>query len=132
MIDHTEAMTVIDVNALSAGGSQADVANERVQLRTNLAAADEIARQIRLRNIGGIVVVDFIDSEEGAHRRQVVDRLRAAAANDSAPVWVGAMSSLGLVELTRKRRGPTLAEVMTRPCTACEGTGRVRQPMDKA
>jgi Rne/Rng family ribonuclease len=132
VIEPTEALTVIDVNTLSAGGVQADVASERVQLRTNLAAADEIARQIRLRNIGGIIVVDFIDLKDGAHRRQVVDRLRAATANDSAPVWVGAMSRLGLVELTRKRRGPTLVEIMTRPCTACEGTGRVRQPMDRA
>lgn len=132
VIEPTEAMTVIDVNALSAGNAQADVANERVLLRTNLAAADEIARQVRLRNIGGIVVADFIDLKEGAHRRQVVDRLRAAAANDSAPVWVGTMSRLGLVELTRKRRGPTLSETMTRPCAACEGTGRVRQPVDEA
>ena len=132
VIEPTEAMTVIDVNAQSAGGAQTHVANERVLLRTNLAAADEIARQLRLRNIGGIVVVDFIDLKEGAHRRQIVDRLRAVSAHDSAPVWVGAMSRLGLVELTRKRRGPTLAEVMTRPCSACEGTGRVRQPKDLA
>ncbi len=132
VIEPTEAMTVIDVNALSAGNAQPDAANERVLLRTNLAAADEIARQVRLRNIGGIVVVDFIDLKEGAHRREVVGRLRAAAANDSAPVWVGAMSRLGLVELTRKRRGPTLSEVMTRSCTACDGTGRVRQPRDEA
>jgi len=132
VIEPTEALTVIDVNARSAGDAQADVASERVQLRTNLAAADEIARQIRLRNIGGIIVVDFIDLKDGTHRRQVVDRLRAATANDSAPVWVGAMSRLGLVELTRKRRGPTLVEIMTRPCTACEGTGRARQPRDGA
>jgi ribonuclease G len=132
VIESTEAMTVIDVNAGSAAIAQADVANERVLLRTNLAAADEIARQLRLRNIGGIVVIDFIDLKEGAHRRQVVDRLRVASGSDPAPVWVGTMSRLGLVELTRKRRGPTLAEIMTRPCSACEGTGRVRQPMDEA
>jgi ribonuclease G len=132
MIEPTEAMTVVDVNALSAGSVQADVVNERVLLRTNLAAADEIAHQLRLRNIGGIVVIDFIDLREGAHRRQVVDRLRAASVHDSAPVWVGAMSRLGLVELTRKRRGPTLAEIMTRPCASCEGTGRMRQPIDRA
>ena len=132
VIEPTEAMTVIDVNAGSAAIAQSYVASERVLLRTNLAAADEIARQLRLRNIGGIVVVDFIDLKEATHRRQVVDRLRAASADDSAPVWVGAMSRLGLVELTRKRRGPTLAEIMTRPCSACEGTGRVRQPMDEA
>jgi len=131
VIEPTEAMTVIDVNA-NAAGTQTDVTNERVLLRTNLEAADEVAHQLRLRNIGGIVVVDFIDLKEGAHRRQIVDRLRAAVANDSAPVWVGAMSRLGLVELTRKRRGPTLAEAMTRICAACEGTGRVRQTKDEA
>jgi ribonuclease G len=130
VIERTEAMTVIDVNAGTANIAKVDAANERMILRTNLAAADEIARQLRLRNIGGIVVVDFIDLKEGAHRQQVLDRLRAGSAHDSAPVWVGAMSRLGLVELTRKRRGPTLSELMTRPCSACEGTGRVRQPMD--
>jgi ribonuclease G len=99
--------------------------SERVFLRTNLAAAEEIARQIRLRNIGGIIVVDFVDLRDGAARRQVVDCLRAATAVDSAPVWIGAMSRLGLVELTRKRRGPTLLGMLTRPCPSCEGTGRV-------
>lgn len=132
VIEPTEAMTVIDVNVQSAGSAQADVASERVLLRTNLAAADEIAHQVRLRNIGGIVVVDFIDMEEAAHRREVVDRLRTVVAGDSAPVWVGTMSRLGLVELTRKRRGPTLSETMTRSCPACDGTGRVRQPRDEA
>jgi ribonuclease G len=132
VIEPTEAMTIIDVNVQSAGSAQADVASERVLLRTNLAAADEIAHQVRLRNIGGIVVVDFIDMEEAAHRREVVDRLRTVVAGDSAPVWVGTMSRLGLVELTRKRRGPTLSETMTRSCPACDGTGRVRQPRDEA
>jgi len=132
VIEPTEAMTVIDVNVQSAGSVRADVASERVLLRTNLAAADEIGRQVRLRNIGGIVVVDFVDLKEGAHRREIVDRLRAAVAGDSVPVWVGTMSRLGLVELTRKRRGPTLSEAMTRSCTACDGTGRVRQPRDEA
>jgi len=132
VIESTEAMTVIDVNAASAGNAQADVANERLLLRTNLAAADEIARQIRLRNIGGIVVIDFIDLAEAAHRRRVVERLRAATADDSAPVWVGAMSRLGLVELTRKRRGSTLAQMMTRPCSSCGGTGHVRHSIDRA
>lgn len=125
LIESTEAMTVIDVNVESAGATHANDQSERVFLRTNLAAAEEIARQIRLRNIGGIIVVDFVDLRDGAARRQVVDCLRAAAAVDSAPVWVGAMSRLGLVELTRKRRGPTLSDMLTRPCPRCEGTGRV-------
>jgi len=131
MIEPTEAMTVVDVNALAATAAQPAAGDERVLLRTNLAAADEIARQIRLRNIGGIIVVDFIDLRDAAHRHQVVDRLRAATANDSAPVWIGAMSRLGLVELTRKRRGPTLAQTVTKACATCEGTGRARQRLDK-
>jgi len=131
MIEPTEAMTVVDVNALGAGAAQPGAVGERALLRTNLAAADEIARQIRLRNVGGIVVVDFIDLRDAAHRRQVVDRLRNATASDSAPVWIGAMSRLGLVELTRKRRGPTLAQIMTKTCATCEGTGRARRPMDE-
>jgi Rne/Rng family ribonuclease len=130
VIEPTEAMTVIDVNALSASNAQGDAANERVLLRTNLAAAAEIARQIRLRNIGGIVVIDFIDLKEGARRREVVDCLRASTADDSAPVWVGAMSRLGLVELTRRRRGPTLGDLMTKPCPTCDGMGHMRQLMD--
>ncbi|MGH6929309.1 MAG: ribonuclease E/G [Dongiaceae bacterium] len=124
-IEPTEAMTVIDVNAESAGTTRVNDQGERLLLQTNLAAAEEIARQIRLRNIGGIIVVDFIDLRDVAARRQVVDRLRATTALDSATVWIGAMSRLGLVELTRKRRGPTLLHMLTRPCPACEGTGRV-------
>jgi ribonuclease G len=125
LIESTEAMTVIDVNAGSASSTRVNDQGERLLLQTNLAAAEEIARQIRLRNIGGIIVVDFIDLRKVAARRQVVDRLRATAASDSAPVWIGVMSRLGLVELTRKRRGPTLMDMLTRPCPTCEGTGRV-------
>jgi ribonuclease G len=123
-IESTEAMTVIDVN-LGVAATRRDENSERAFLRANMAATTEIARQIRLRNIGGIVVIDFIDLKSAAARRQVVDGLRAAAASDSAPVWVGAMSRLGLVELTRKRRGPTLSDMFTRQCPTCEGTGRV-------
>jgi ribonuclease G len=124
-IESTEAMTIIDVNLGSAAAMRPNEDSERVFLRANLAAAAEIARQIRLRNVGGIVVVDFIDLKNAAARRQVVDCLRSAAASDSAPVWIGPMSRLGLVELTRKRRGPTLSDMLTRPCPTCEGIGRV-------
>jgi Rne/Rng family ribonuclease len=127
IIEPTEAMTTIDVNAVSAGAAQMqmDARSERALLQINLAAVDEIARQIRLRNIGGIAVIDFIDMKDVRARRQIVDRLRAASARDSVSVWVGTMSRLGLVELTRKRRGPTLADVMLRTCSACNGTGLV-------
>jgi Rne/Rng family ribonuclease len=125
VIEPTEAMTVIDVNAESATGTHASAQSERALLRVNLAAVDEIARQIRLRNVGGIAVIDFIDLKDANGRRQIVDRLRAAVARDSAPVWVGAMSRLGLVELTRRRRGPTLVDVVMQPCRVCGGTGHV-------
>ncbi len=125
VIEPTEAMTVVDVNAESAGATQTDAHSDRVLQRINLAAVDEVARQIRLRNIGGIVVVDFIDLKDVGARRQVVERLRDAVSRDTAPVWVGSMSRLGLVELTRRRRGPTLTDAMMRRCTACDGTGRV-------
>lgn len=131
VIEPTEALTVIDVNAESAASTRVDVAAERALLGVNLAAADAVARQLRLRNIGGIVVVDFIDLRDRAARRQVVGRLRAAVTADSAPVWIGAMSQLGLVEMTRKRRGPTLAEIMTAPCPTCGGTGRLSRSMDE-
>lgn len=125
VIEPAAALTVIDVNAESAGGAQADLQGERVILRTNLDAAQEIARQLRLRNVGGTVIVDFIDLKDAAARHQVVERLRAAVADDPADVWVGGMSRLGLVELTRKRRGPTLQESMTQRCGECDGTGRI-------
>ena len=125
LIESTQAMTVIDVNVESASRKHPSGRSGHVFLQTNLAAAQEIARQIRLRNVGGIVVVDFIDLKDAAARRQVVDRLRAATASDSAPVWVGTMSRLGLVELTRRRRGPTLSEMLTRECPTCEGAGRI-------
>lgn len=125
VIEAAAALTVIDVNAESAGGAQADLQGEQVILRTNLAAAQEIARQLRLRNVGGIVIVDFIDLKDATARHQVVDRLRRAVADDPADVWVGGMSRLGLVELTRKRRGSTLRENMTQRCGDCEGSGRI-------
>lgn len=119
-------LTAIDVNsggaARESGGRRAA---ERRFLQANLEAAAEIARQLRLRNIGGIVVIDFIDLEATAARRQVVAALEAALAADPAPCWIGPMSRLGLVEMTRRRRGPSLAEMLTAPCPACEGTGRL-------
>ncbi len=102
------ALTVVDVNS---GATQAP-GGERTWLKTNLEAAREIARQLRLRNIGGIAVVDFIDLKTPERRRQVVEALRAAVKDDWEPCWVGAMSRLGLVELSRRRAGPPLAEML--------------------
>lgn len=125
VIEPAAALTVIDVNAESAGGAQSELQGERVFLRANLAAAQEIARQVRLRNVGGIVIVDFIDLKDATARLQVVERLRTAVADDPADVWVGGMSRLGLVELTRKRRGPTLQDILTKRCSGCDGSGRI-------
>ena len=100
-------LTVVDVNSGTAQGT----AGERLWLKTNLEAAKEIARQLRLRHIGGIVVIDFIDLKGALQRRQVSETMRHAVSGDWEPCWVGSMSRLGLVEMTRRRSGPTLAEM---------------------
>ena len=100
-------LTVIDVNT----GTAHATAGERLWLKTDLEAAREIARQLRLRHIGGIVVIDFIDLKSALQRRQVSEALRQGVAGDWEPCWVGAMSRLGLVEMTRRRSGPSLAEM---------------------
>jgi Rne/Rng family ribonuclease len=112
IIQATAALTAIDVNG---GGRRA--------LEANLAAAAEIARQLRLRRIGGTVVVDFVDLPSRSARERVLEALRAAVADDPAPVQVFPMSRLGLVELSRKRIGLSLAEALGRPCGVCGGTG---------
>jgi ribonuclease G len=103
-------LTVVDVNSGSAQG----VAGERLWLKIDLEAAKEIARQLRLRHIGGIVVIDFIDLKASLQRRQVSEALRHAVARDWEPCWVGTMSRLGLVEMTRRRSGPTLREMWSK------------------
>jgi ribonuclease G len=118
-----QTLTAIDVDTAANIGSGGDI--EHTLLRVNLEAADEIARQIRLRNLGGIIVVDFVDLRSPEHRRRVADRLRQAVGADPQPCWVGTMSRIGLVEMTRQRRGPTLADRLTTICPHCEGTGRL-------
>jgi ribonuclease G len=112
LIQPTAALTAIDVNG---GGRQA--------LEANLAAAHEIARQLRLRRIGGTTVVDFIDLPARTARARVLAALREAVADDPAPVQVFPISRFGLVEMSRKRIGPSLAEMLGRPCPWCEGAG---------
>lgn len=118
-IDETKAMTVIDVDSGQARLEGVGAKAERSLLKVNLDAVPEIARQIRLRNIGGIVVVDFIDLRSRELRQQVVEALRQAVAADPHPVWVGAMSRLGLLELTRQRRGAALAVRLMQDCGTC-------------
>jgi ribonuclease G len=106
-----QTLTAVDVNSGTAQGSATSGSSEALWLKINLAAAKEIARQLRLRHMGGIVVIDFIDVKEATARRQVSEALRQAVAEDWEPCWVGGMSRLGLVEMTRRRAGPTLAEM---------------------
>jgi len=117
--DETRAMTVIDVDTGQARLEGVGATAERSFLKVNYEAAQEIGRQVRLRNLGGILVIDFIDLQAREHRQKVVEALRTAVAGDLHLVWVGNMSRLGLVELTRQRRGPTLAARLLQDCKTC-------------
>ena len=119
-IEPTEALTVIDVNSgkFVSSASQAETI-----LKTNLEAADEIARQLKLRNIGGIVIVDFIDMVSRVDKLKVLEHFELTLANDKAKPQIGQLSDLGLVELTRHRQGQSLAEVFTKKCDKCQGSG---------
>jgi len=123
VIDHTEALVSIDVNsARSTRG--ADI--EETAFRTNLEAADELARQLRLRDLGGLIVIDFIDMESARNQREVENRLRDALRHDRARVQTGKISRFGLMELSRQRLRPALAESSHIPCPRCHGTGHIR------
>ncbi|MFH0264908.1 ribonuclease E [Vibrio rumoiensis] len=123
VIDPTEALTSIDINSARAtkGG---DI--EETALNTNLEAADEIARQLRLRDLGGLVVIDFIDMTPVRHQREVETRMREAVRMDRARVQIGRISRFGLLEMSRQRLSPSLAEASHHICPRCTGTGVVR------
>ncbi len=122
IIEHTEALTVIDVNT----GKNVGTSNlEETVFRNNLEAAEEVAKQLRLRDIGGIVVIDFIDMEIKDNRRKVVDSFRSALARDKTRTQVFDISELGLVEMTRKRIGEGLLVNFADQCPNCEGRGLV-------
>lgn len=123
VIDPTEALTSIDINSSRAtkGG---DI--EETALNTNLEAADEIARQLRLRDLGGLVVIDFIDMTPVRHQREVENRMRDAVRLDRARVQIGRISRFGLLEMSRQRLSPSLAEASHHICPRCSGTGVVR------
>jgi ribonuclease E len=123
VIDHTEALVAIDVNSGRATKG-ADI--EETALRTNLEAADEIARQLRLRDLGGLIVIDFIDMESTKSQREVENRLRDALHFDRARVQTGKISRFGLLELSRQRLRPALAETSYITCPRCTGTGHIR------
>lgn len=125
VIDQTEALTSIDVNT---GGYVGHRNLEDTIFRTNLEAAVVIARQLRLRNLGGIIIIDFIDMTEEAHRRQVLEALTIALQADHARAQVAEVSPLGLVQMTRKRTRESLEHLLCEPCPTCEGRGHVRSP----
>ncbi|MCB2185802.1 MAG: Rne/Rng family ribonuclease [Deltaproteobacteria bacterium] len=125
VIEKTEALTAIDVNTgRYVGGHNL----EETILKTNLEAVKEIAYQIRLRDIGGLIVIDFIDMENEAHRKRVVEALKEALRSDRSKTNVLAMSPLGLVEMTRKRVRESFAESLTEPCFYCHGSGLLKEP----
>ncbi len=123
VIDHTEALVAIDVNSARAtrGG---DI--ETTAFNTNLEAADELARQLRLRDLGGLIVIDFIDMESAKNQREVENRLRDALKYDRARVQLGKISRFGLMELSRQRLRPALAESAHIACPRCHGIGHIR------
>jgi ribonuclease E len=129
VIDHTEALVSVDVNSARAikGG---DI--EETATRTNLEAADEVARQMRLRDLGGLIVIDFIDMEESRNRREVENRLRDALRQDRARVQLGTISKFGLMEMSRQRLRPALSEGASIPCPRCGGSGHVRDTESSA
>lgn len=123
IFDQTEALTTVDVNTGSFvnGKSLSDTI-----FKTNLEAAQCIARQLRLRNLGGIIIIDFIDMDEDEQRRAVLEELNKKLAKDRARTWVSGFSVLGLVEMTRKRTRESLAHVLCEPCSACQGRGELK------
>ncbi|RJG05783.1 Rne/Rng family ribonuclease [Noviherbaspirillum cavernae] len=129
VIDHTEALVSIDVNSARATRGS-DI--ETTALNTNLEAADEVARQLRLRDLGGLIVIDFIDMENAKNQREVETRLKDALRYDRARVQMGKISRFGLMELSRQRLRPSLSEGSHVTCPRCNGTGHIRDTESSA
>ena len=123
VIDHTEALVSVDVNS---GRSTRGADIEETAFKTNLEAAEEVARQLRLRDLGGLIIIDFIDMESARNQREVENRLRESLRFDRARVQTGKISRFGLMELSRQRLRPALAETSYIPCPRCSGTGHIR------
>ena len=123
VINPTEALVAIDVNS---GRSTKERNIEETALRTNLEAAEEIARQVRLRDLAGLIVIDFIDMEETRHQRQVEHKVKDSMRSDRARIQIGRISAFGLLEMSRQRLRPSLLEHSTEVCPHCAGTGRIR------
>jgi len=125
VFDKTEALTSVDVNS---GRSRKEQDEEATALRTNLEAADEVARQLRLRDIGGLIVIDFIDMQNAKNRKDVEAKLKGALKADKANVEVGGISRFGLIEMTRERMRTSHLDHTTQPCAHCDASGTVRSP----
>ena len=123
VIDHTEALVSVDVNS-SRSTKGRDI--ENTAFNTNIEAAKEVAKQLRLRDIGGLIVVDFIDMENTKHQREVEDCFREALKHDKARIQTGRISRFGLMELSRQRLRPSIGETSNGECPKCNGTGRIR------
>jgi ribonuclease E len=123
VINQTEALVAVDVNS---GRSTKERNIEETALRTNLEAADEVARQLRLRDLAGLIVIDFIDMEENRNNAAVERRMKESLKNDRARIQIGRISTFGLLEMSRQRLHPSLAEASTEICPHCAGTGRIR------
>lgn len=124
VIDEREALTTIDVNS---GSAVTAAGGETLAVEENLRAAAEAARQIRLRNLSGILLIDFIDMQSDADRGRVLAAMEQAASDDRVKTVIHGFTSLGLLEMTRKRTRDTLSDTLTQPCDACHATGRVRR-----
>src|SRR6201998_4450540 len=129
VIDHTEAVVSVDVNSARATRA-GDI--ETTAFQTNLEAAEEIARQLRLRDLGGLIVIDFIDMESAKNQREVENRLKDALHHDRARVQMGKISRFGLMELSRQRLRPSLSEGSHVTCPRCNGTGHIRDTESSA
>jgi ribonuclease G len=126
VIDRTEALTAVDVNTGRYVGKKNQ---DETILRTNLEAAEEVVRQLRLRNIGGLIIIDFIDMDKAADRQKVSDTLQEAVRQkDKAQTRILKISELGLVEMTRKRARESLQQLLCSPCPDCDGTGQAKSP----
>ena len=123
IIDQTEAMTTVDVNTGSFVGSRT---LEDTVFKTNLEATHAIARQLRLRNLGGIIIIDFIDMQEDEHRSQVLKAFEKMLSRDHAKTKITQVSELGLVEMTRKRTRESLEHLLCESCPTCQGRGSVK------
>lgn len=123
IIDQTEALTTIDVNT---GGYTGGRSFDDTIFKTNLEAAQAIARQMRLRNLGGIIIIDFIDMENPDHKEAVLAELSRTLARDRTRMTINGFTSLGLVEMTRKRTRESLTRVLCEPCPVCQGRGQIK------